>query len=53
MFFDEKEYTIKPIKNLVYHDNNETYETVKMIQYDVTNKKKILILQFYQLKEQL
>jgi len=37
MFFDEKEYAIKPIKNLVFHDNNET---VKMIQYDVTNKKK-------------
>ena len=37
IFFDEKEYAIKPITNLVFHDNNET---VKMIQYDVTNKKK-------------
>ena len=37
IFFNDKEYEIKPIKNLVFHDNNET---VKMIQYDVINKNK-------------
>ena len=36
IFFDEKEYVIEPIGDLVGKDKNE--ETVKMIEYHVTNK---------------